>query len=136
AVYVMLSPLQRPRQRRDELLRVYGLGDVVVEAAFDRPEAIFVAREGGEGDGGDGWSVLGQLGGADFLDQGVAVHVGHGDVAEDQVGRGFGKFRERRGGAEDGRDARSGGAEKQRDCPGGLFVVFDKQDVRPRQRMI
>ena len=47
--------------------------------------AVLVAGVGGEGDGGDGAAFLGGAA-AELADEPVAVLVGHGDVADEDVG--------------------------------------------------
>src|SRR5687768_1224329 len=68
----------------EQLVGVYGLGDVDGEARGERALAVFVHRVAGERDGGDGFEPRhpAQLG-----EQRVAVNAGHADVGDDEAGR-------------------------------------------------
>ena len=58
---------------------------MVLEAGEDDVDAVVGAGVGGEGDGGGGASLVGgEL--AEAADEGVAVFVGHADVADENVG--------------------------------------------------
>ncbi len=110
------------RDIREEFGGVDGFGDVSLEAGEEGVAAVLGAGEGGESDGGEGGGGV-EI--ADFVDELIAVHFGHADVGDEEVGMEMGETGERfaRGGGEG--DVGFAFAKETFEEPARVGVVID-----------
>ncbi len=111
----------------DEFVGVDGFGDVDLVSGQDGAGAVFGSCEGGEGEGGD-FSAL--VGGefSDGADEFVAVHVGHAEIADEDVGAGVFHHFECDAGGFGGEDGGMTVFEQSDDYFAGILFIVDDED--------